>query len=158
MPSGAVINSVEDFIAAAVQIFDAAQRELVFIVPHSVQSLAGTDDATTRAKRFIENGGVVRGIIAISAANREEVRKRADVGAELRHHDEVHELFISVVDKRYSVSSVNMGVEEFTHDTPIVAFWSDDPTYAEYLLALFANVWSQAIPAETRFEELSEED
>ncbi len=154
MPSGTVLNSVENFIAVALKVFETAQHEIVFLVPPSLLSLAGTYDTVGRAKRFIEHGGVVRGIMSISRDNIEEMQVRLDIGEDLRHSDEVHELFMFVGDKRESVSSVNIGVEEFTLDTPVTAFWSDDPTYAEYLLTSFEAAWARAVPATQRIEEL----
>ncbi|MGZ4902884.1 MAG: hypothetical protein ACXV5T_06505 [Halobacteriota archaeon] len=44
-----------------------------------------------------------------------------------------------VADRRQSISAINIGIDEFALDTPVTAFWSDDRTYAEYLLASFEN-------------------
>ncbi len=154
MPSGTVLNSVEDFIAVALKIFETAQHEVVFLVPSSLVSLAGTYDTIGRATRFIEQGGVVRGIMPISRDNIEEMQMRLDIGEDLRHSDEVHELLMFVGDKRESVSSINIGVEEFTLDTSVTAFWSESPIYAEYLLTSFEAAWSRAVPAEKRIAEL----
>ncbi len=77
-----------------------------------------------------------------------------ECGEDIRHSDAVHELFMYVGDKRESVSSINIGVVEYTLDTPVVAFWSESHTYAEYLLTAFESAWSQAVPAEQRIEEL----
>ncbi len=154
MPAGTVINGVKDFVAAAFEVLQNAQHEFVFLVPSSILSRAGTYGSVESAKRFIDNGGVVKGILPISLANIEETRVRLKIGEELRFSDEVHELFMFVGDRRYSVSAINVGVEEYTLDTPVTAFWSDDPTYAEYLLTSFESVWSQATPAEERIQEL----
>ncbi len=154
MPAGTVINGVKDFVAAALEIFDKAQHEIIFLVPPSILSLAGTYDTVQRAKRFIDNGGVVRGVMSISPANVEEMRTRLDIGEDLRHSDEAQELFMFVGDEHYSVSAINISIDDYTLDTPVTAFWSDDPTYAEYLLASFENVWSKTAPAEERIQQL----
>ncbi len=75
-------------------------------------------------------------------------------GEDIRHSDNAQETFMYVGDKRDSVSSINVGARDYTLDTPAVCFWSQDPTYAEYLLAAFEAAWSQAVPAEVRIEEL----
>ncbi len=157
MPAGIVINSVEDFIAMSLQILDTAEREALFLYPPSLLSLAGTCDTVEHVKRFVERGGVVRGITTVSPANIEETRMRLDAGEDLRHSNTAHEVFMFVGDRQHSVSVTNVGVEEFTLDTPITAFWSDDPTYAAYLLVLFETAWKNAIPADQRLHELEKE-
>ncbi len=157
MPSGTVINTIEDFVAILLDIIESAQAEIVFMLPPSLFSVAGTFDTVPRAKRFIENGGVLRGITMISPANVEGVKMRLNVGVDMRHSDQIHEVFMVVGDRKQSVSMINIGVDEFSLDTPITAFWSEDPTYAAYLLASFENAWSQAEPAEKRIRELLEQ-
>ncbi len=75
-------------------------------------------------------------------------------GENIRHSNTIHELFMYVGDKRRSVSSINIGIEEYTLGSSVTAFWSDDPTYAEYLLTSFERAWSQAVPAARRIDEL----
>jgi hypothetical protein len=157
MPSGTVIKSVKDAIAVVLSIFESAKHEIVFLTPLSLASLGGTYNSMQTAKQFIQNGGVVRSIMPISRDNVEGARTRLDIGEDLRHSDQFHEIFVIVGDKQQSASAINLGVQEYTLDTPITAFWSDDPAYAEYLLTSFENVWSEAIPAEERIRELLEQ-
>ncbi len=157
MPSGTVINSTEDFVAILLEIIESAQREIVFVLPPSLFSVAGTFDTVPRAKRFIGNGGVLRGIMIISPASVEGVKMRLDAGVDMRHSDHILEVFMVVGDRQQSISMINIGADEYTLDTPVTAFWSESFTYAEYLLASFENVWSQAIPAEERIKELEED-
>ncbi|MDD1720444.1 MAG: hypothetical protein LUP95_00415 [Euryarchaeota archaeon] len=157
-PGGTVINGVEDGIAVIAEIFESAKHEIAFLSPPSVLSIAGTFDSVENARRFIQNGGVLRGITTVSPANVEETRTRLAIGEDLRHSDLHYEFFMMVGDRQQSLSAINIGIDEYTLDTPLVAFWSDDPTYAEYLLTSFENAWSQAIPAEERIQELSEHE
>ena len=154
MPAGTVINSVKDTIAVILNIFESAKNEVVFITPGSVMNLAGNYQTMQSAERFIQNGGTVRGIVPILPDNVGRVRKRLDFGEDLRHSDRFHEVFMMVGDKQQSISAINLGVQEYTLDTPITAFWSESPNYAEYLLTSFENVWSQAVPAEELIQEL----
>ncbi len=154
MPAGVIINSVQDFMAATLEIPDKAQRELVFLVPPSLFAIAATFNTVPKAKQFIQNGGVIRGVIPISGANIRGVRMRLDIGEDIRHSDEVHELYMFVGDRRYSVGAINVGTDPYTLDTPITAFWSEESTYAEYLLTSFEQAWSQAVPAKDRIEAL----
>ncbi len=156
MPSGMVINSVEDAVAVISKILESAEREIVFVTSPSLLSIAGTYDTVEIAKRFIENGGVLRGVTMISRANVEETRMRLEIGLDLRHSEQSHELSLFVGDGRYSISGINTGVDEYTLDAPVTGFWSEDPAYAAFLLGSFENAWSQAVAAEERIRELSE--
>lgn len=126
-------------IAVILSIFESTKHEIVFIQPPSLIRLAANYASMQSAERFIQNGGAVRGIIPISRHNVERVPKRLDIGYDLRHCDQIHEVFMLVGDKQQSISAINLGVREYTLDTPISAFWSDSPAYAEYLLTSFEN-------------------
>ncbi len=79
---------------------------------------------------------------------------RMDVGLELRHGDQLHELSLFVGDRQHSISGINTGADEYTLGTPVIGFWSESPAYAEYLLAFFENAWSTATPAQLRIDGL----
>ncbi len=157
MPVGTIVNSVEDVAAVVLGIFESAKREIVFVVSPSFLSIVGTYGTVEKAKRFIQNGGVMRAITTVSPANVEEARMRLDIGEDLRHCDSLSEIFMFVGDRRLSISAMNIGIQEYTRDTPITAFWSEDPTYAEYLLASFESAWAENVPAEKRIRELLEQ-
>jgi hypothetical protein len=76
----------------------------------------------------------------ISRANIEAAQMRLDIGEDLRHSEQSHEIFMLVGDKQQSLSAINLGVREYTLDTPITAFWSESSSYAEYLLTSFEKV------------------
>ncbi len=155
MPVATTIDNLKDALAIVVEIMESAQNELIFLVPPSVFSQAAAScDSLSRGKRFMQNGGVMRGITTVSSTNLEETRMRLAMGEDLRHSDLTYEFFMSVGDRQQSLSTINVGVSEYTLDTPITAFWSDDPTYAEYLLTSFENAWSRAVPAAQKVEEL----
>ena len=154
MPAGTVINSVKDTIAVILNIFESAKNQVVFITPDSVMNLAGNYQTMQSAERFIQNGGTVRGIVPILRDNVERVRKRLDFGEDLRHSDRFHEVFMMVGDKQQSISAINLGIQEYELDTPVTAFWSDSPSYAEYLITAFEKELSEAGPADVRIKEL----
>ena len=106
------------------------------------------------AKQFIQNGGAIRSIISISRDNFEAARIRLDIGEDLRHSYQFHEIFLLVSDKQQSISATNIGLLEYTLNTPRTAFRCDSPAYAEYLLTSFENVSSEAVPAEERIQGL----
>ncbi len=157
MPAGTIVDGLKDAIAEIIAIFASAQHEIDFVVPPSMLSVAGAYDTVEYAKRFMQHGGVMRGVTTVSHANIEEIRTRLETGEDLRHSDLHYEIFMFMADRQQSVSAINTGIEEYTRDTPLIAFRSEDPTYAEYLLASFENVWSQAVPAAQRIQELEQE-
>ncbi len=107
------------------------------------------------AKQFTEEGGVIRGITTVMPTNRDTVRAELDIGEDVRHTDSLSsEIFMYIGDRQHSLSSINVGVNEYTHDTALTYFKSSDPTYAEYLLTAFESAWSQAVPAEERIQAL----
>jgi hypothetical protein len=59
-----------------------------------------------------------------------------------------------VFDKKISTSAINVDINRMSLDTPMTLLWTDDPTYAEYLIATFELLWEQSIPAAQRIEEL----
>ena len=152
MPSsGAILNTVKDTLPEVVAIFESATREIVFIVPPSVFSLYGTPYNTIQnAQHFKQNGGVMRGITTISHTNAEETRMRLNIGEDLRHSDLHYEIFMIIGDRQRSLSAMYIDTDEFTPDTPIVAFRCESPVYAEYLITAFKKAWSEAVPAEER--------
>ena len=63
-----------------------------------------------------------------------------------------------VGDRRESISSMGASAENLSIDAPVVVLWSDDPTYAEFLVSTFDTTWEQSIPAAQRIEELLKEE
>ena len=157
MPHGFIITSVKDALAAGLGIFETEQKEVAWLVPPSIHSLATALGLFEAMKAFVKRGGVSRGIVSVSGENVDEIRDSVESGEDIRHSDAVHEVFMCVGDKQKSVSGLNIGIVEYTLDTPIAAFWSEDPTYAEYLLTAFETAWAQAVPAYDRIEELEKE-
>jgi hypothetical protein len=157
MSHGFVINGVKDALAAALGILESGQKEVAWLVPPSVHSLATALGFLEAMRAFVKHGGVSRGIVSVSRENVDEIRMSVESGEDIRHSDAAHEVFMYIGDKQKSVSALNIGAVEYTLDTPVVAFWSEDPMYAEYLLGAFETAWAQAIPAQERIEELEKE-
>ena len=45
-------------------------------------------------------------------------------------------------------------MEDVSLDDPLVAFWTDDQAYADFLTATFEAAWNEAVDAEKRVQEL----
>jgi len=117
MPAGTVISGVEDIIAVILELFESAQHQAVFLASSPFVSLAGTLETVKSAEQFVQNGGVLRGITTVSHTNVNEIQKRLDFGEDLRHCDVLSGIFMFVVDRQQSVSSINIGSEN-TRSTP----------------------------------------
>ncbi len=157
MTSGIVVNGMRDALAVASQILESAREEVIWLVPPSLMLLSTRYGFIEEGRAFIQRGGVSRGIVPFWHANGENIQMSLDVGADVRHSDDVHEFLMFVGDRQWSISAINADIDEFTLDTPFIAFWSEDRTYAEYLLASFEKAWSDAVPAAKRIQELEQE-
>jgi hypothetical protein len=63
----------------------------------------------------------------------------------------------SVFDKKISMSAINADIDRISLDTPVSYVWTDNPTYAKYLLSTFEWLWERSAPAAQRIEELLKE-
>ncbi len=155
VPDGTIVNCVEDTLAAVLAIRTASTDEILWLIPPSLLALSLDYDILEKAKQFIHGGGTIRGITTVTQANLATIRTELDIGEAVRHTDSLSsELFMYIGDRHHSLSAINIGINEYTLDTPIVCYRSHSPVYVEYLLAVFENAWSQAVPAEERIQEL----
>ena len=148
-----VIESVRDALAVGSNIIEAAEKEVVWLLEPAILGLSFQFSIPKKSKMLIEKGGRVRGITKISGTSLDIVRKLLDNGEELRHIDQYQGAFMLIGDKKQSISSINVNTE-FGLDDPIVAFWTDDQAYADFLAATFEAAWNEAVDAEKRVREL----
>jgi hypothetical protein len=156
MGNGTIITSVTDALAICSSIIESADNEVVCISPPSLLVLASRLGLGERIKLVIKNGGRVRSIADFSYQYIGEMREGLDMGADVRHFPQ-QGIFMLVGDRHESISSMSVDVDSLSIDTPVVALWSTDPTYAEYLMSTFELLWEQAVPAAQRIEELLKE-
>jgi len=158
MAIGTTITSVTDLLAVASQIIESAERDIVWLIPAPYLVFAAQFNLKEQTKTFIQNGGRSRGITTFSSPYIKQLRERLDFGDDVRHVSDEEELFMLVNDKRESVSAINTGTNDISLGKRIVAYWTDDPTYADYLLSSFEMAWEQSTDAEERIRELSEQE
>jgi hypothetical protein len=154
MARGNIIESVKDAIAVGSTIIESAEKEILWLLPPTMLVFADQFGLTEKSKMLIKKGGRVRGITEISGTYRDVVRERLDNGEELRHIGQYQGSFMLVGDKKESISSINVNVDDLSLDDRVVAFWTDDPSYAEYLISTFESAWKEAVDAEKRLQEL----
>ena len=154
MAKGIIIESVKGALAAGSNILESAEKEVVWLLEPAILALSFQFDIPNKSKMLIEKGGRVRGITKISGTSFDVARRLLDNGEELRLIDQYQGAFMLVGDKKESISSINVNMEDVSIDDPLVAFWTDDPSYAEYLISTFEAVWNEAVDAEKRLQEL----
>jgi hypothetical protein len=47
-----------------------------------------------------------------------------------------------------------VNTEDLSLDDPVVAFWTDDQAYVDFLIDTFEAEWNEAVDAEKRLQEL----
>lgn len=149
-----IIESVKDALAVASTIVESAEKEVAWLLQPALLVFCFQFGITNKSKMLIEKGGHVRGITRVSGTYFDPVRKLLDNGEEVRHIDQYQGAFMLVGDKKESISSINVNIEDPSLDDPIVAFWTDDKAYADFLLATFDAAWGEAVDAEERLQEL----
>ncbi|MGB9371222.1 MAG: hypothetical protein WCB79_04740 [Halobacteriota archaeon] len=154
MAKRTIIESVKDAIAVGSTIVESAEKEILWLLPPAMLIFSGQFSLTEKSKMLIEKGGRIRGITEISAPYFDVVREHLNIGEDVRLIDQYQGAFMLVGDKKESISSINVNVEDLSLDDPVVAFWTDDPSYAEYLISTFEAVWNEAVDAEKRLQEL----
>ncbi len=154
MADRTIIASVTDALAVCSHIIESANNEVIYLSPPSLLVLASHFGLREKTKLFIQKEGRVRGIADFSYSYIDEMRENLDIGVDVRYFPQYQGIFMLVGDRRESISSLSIDVERLSTNTPVVALWSDNPTYAEYLTSTFETVWEQSIPAAQRIEEL----
>jgi len=59
-----------------------------------------------------------------------------------------------VFDRKHCISAINIDVKRIALKEPATMLYTDDVTYADYLVTTFEMLWKQAVPAEERIQEL----
>jgi len=154
MVNGTLVSSVKDALAIGSNIIESTAKEVVWLLPSEMLVLCFHYSIPEKSKMLIKNGGRVRGIFHIASPFVELARSLLANGESLRHIQHYEGAFFLVGDRRQSISSMYVNTEDLTLDSEIVAFWSEEATYAEYLLSIFEPIWDQGVDAEARMQEL----
>jgi hypothetical protein len=157
MPKGTIIGSVWDTLAVGSNIIESAKNEVVWLLPPAMVGFAAQYEIPNKSKIKIANGVRIKSMFRISAPYVTLARSLLDIGEDLRHIDQYEGVFFLVGDRKLSVSSMHVDIEGLSLDDKVVAFWSESPAYAEYLLSHFDQAWAQGVDAEERLRELLEQ-
>ena len=154
MTSGTIIETVKDAIAVASTIIESAEKEVCWLVPAPLLVLAAHFNLNDKSRVLIQKGGQERGITEISPLYIEAVSAVIDIGVDIRHMERYGGTFMVVGDGRQSISSMDINAQDLSLNDNIVAFWTENPDYAAYLLSSFESTWAEATNAQKRIEEL----
>lgn len=156
MSDGTIIKSITDVIAVVSQIVESAENEVAWLVPGLFLVYAQQFGIIEQSKMLLQTGVRIRGIVNFSYPYIDRIQKLLDTGLDVYHADYYLGMFMIIADTK-SISSMSIIPESLSMDSPIVAFWSNNPTYAEFLMSVFEQVWGQAIPAAQQIEKLLKE-
>ncbi|MGZ4864888.1 MAG: TrmB family transcriptional regulator [Halobacteriota archaeon] len=148
-----ILKSVKDGLSESLSSLTSTEKEWIAVIPPLLTVLSSLfvieDD-----KEFIGRGGRIRFITDITYPFVETIQEHLDVGMEIRHFDKYSGLMFFVFDDRIVMSGINVAIRSASLKEPVSILWSDDPTYAQYLVSTFELLWQQSIPAEKRIQEL----
>jgi len=156
MTNGTIIESVKDAIAVAATILESAEKEVSWLVPAPLLVLAAHFSLNDKSRLLIQKGGHARGITQITPLYVGDVSELIDIGIAVRHVEQYSGAFMVVGDCRQSISAIDVSVKDLSLDDKIVALWTENSDYAEYLLSSFDRTWADAIDARKRIEELDD--
>ncbi|MGZ4864977.1 MAG: hypothetical protein ACXV39_10150, partial [Halobacteriota archaeon] len=148
------LKSMSEVMTATLSGVTSAEKEWVAVVPPilTVFSLLFVmeDD-----KKFIGRGGSIRFITDISYSMVDIIREHLDAGKEVRHFDKYSGLLFCAFDGKIGMSAINVAdLTRVSLSVPVSVLWTDDATYAQYLVSTFELLWQQSMPAEERIAEL----
>ncbi len=135
-------------------IIESAEKEVCWLVPAPLLVLAAHFNLNDKSRVLIQKGGQERGITEISPLYIEAVSAVIDIGVDIRHMERYGGTFMVVGDGRQSISSMDINAQDLSLNDNIVAFWTENPDYAAYLLSSFESTWAEATNAQKRMEEL----
>ena len=151
-----ILKSVGDVTTAALTTLKSIEKEWVAVVP-AISTVLSSLYVLEDDKKFIDRGGKIRFITDITYPYVEVIQQHLDIEMEVKHLDKYTGILFFVFDKKISMSAINADLKRVSLNEPVSVLWTDDPTYAEYLIGTFELMWEQAIPAAQRIEELLKE-
>lgn len=87
----------------------------------------------------------MRGITYVADPYIETVRELVKAGADIRFTRQNPRQFMLIGDDKESISSVYIEPEHLSLESPITAFWTSDPDYAQWLLSAFEAEWTLSV-------------
>jgi sugar-specific transcriptional regulator TrmB len=152
-----ILKSMNDVVTITLSNLASTEKEWVAVVPAILtvfSSLYFVEDD----KKFIDRGGRIRFITDITYPYVELIQQHLDAGMEVRHFHKYAGLLFCAFDGKIGLSAINAAdLKRVSLSELVSVLWTDDPTYAQYLISTFELLWEQSVPAAQRIEELLKE-
>jgi len=152
-----ILKSVKDVIAAIMPSVASTEKEWLCVVPPIALVLASLYGIIEGTKKLVERGGRVRIITDISYPYIELAQQHLDIGTDMCHYDQYRGIMYTVFDRKSAISAISADISHVSLNEPLSAIWTDDLTYADYLVSTFELLRRQSVPAAQRIEELLKE-
>jgi hypothetical protein len=133
------------------------KNEALVVTPEEIVTISSLFGILDGVKKFIEGGATFRMLTDVSYSGIESVSEALGVGEEIRHLESYEGVYLAVIDKKICLHGINLDIKRISLNQPIAVLYTDDPIYAQYLLATFEMLWKQAVPANQRIEELKKQ-
>ncbi|HYA33261.1 MAG TPA: helix-turn-helix domain-containing protein [Candidatus Bathyarchaeia archaeon] len=149
-----IIKSVKELVGIAGPLASATEDEILIISPEGVIAVASLFGITDEVKNFIARGGTFKMLTNVAYSGIEFIEEALAIGEQVRHLPGYQGIYFAVVDRRICLHGINIDIKHLSLSQPIAMLYTDDPTYAAYLIATFDLLWQQGMPAEERLVEL----
>jgi len=151
-PTFKILKSVRELIAALLPVVNLMKEEWVMVVPESAVIIASQFGINQAAYEFIARGGRVRVLLYdISYPIIETVQEMVNNGEEVRCFDQRGMMF-TIFDRTACMSAINVDMEHVSLNQQMAALWTDDPPYAQYLMATFEMLWQRQFQHQREFK------
>jgi sugar-specific transcriptional regulator TrmB len=152
-----ILKSMRDVMSMTLSNVASVEKEWVAVVP-AILTVFSSLYVLEDDKKFIDRGGKIRFITDITYPYVELIQQHLDIEIEVHHFDKYAGLLFCVFDGKISMSAINADLKRISLNEPVSVLWTDDPTYAQYLISTFELLWELSVPAAQRIKELLKED
>jgi HTH-type transcriptional regulator, sugar sensing transcriptional regulator len=136
-----ILKSVKEVIAAAMPLVASTEKEWLMVVPSITLVLSSLYGVIADSEKLIKRGGRVGIITDISYPYIEVAQQHLNIGIDMRHYDQYRGIMYAVFDRKSSMSAISADISRASLNEPLSALWTDDPTYADYLISTFELLW-----------------
>jgi sugar-specific transcriptional regulator TrmB len=149
-----IIKSIKELVGIANALTTACENEVILVSPEEVIAVASLFGILDEIAKLIERGASFRMLTDVSYSAIEFVKEALGIGEEVRHLDGYRGVYFAVLDRKTCLHGINLNIKHLSLTQPIAMLYTDDPTYADYLIGTFEGLWEQSVPAEERIQEL----
>ena len=157
VPTFKIIKSIKELVSIASPLAAATKNEIIIVSPEEVITVASLFGILDEVKKLIGRGASFRMLTDVSYSGIELIKEAIDIGEEVRHLERYRGVYFAVMDRKVCLHGINLDIRHISLTQPIAMLYTDDPTYAQYLIATFEALWQQSVPAARRIEELQKQ-